>query len=108
MSLYADYLKGQGVRHIIETEEGFITWCIIGLECFILEAYVVPEKRKSGLIKAWIKIIEDMARLTNCKYLTCSVIPQSINPELSKKTIQALGFKFYREEPTVVYYLKEL
>tara|TARA_R100001086_G_C11797009_1_gene247871 strand:+ start:132 stop:452 length:321 start_codon:yes stop_codon:yes gene_type:complete len=63
-------------RKIKYSNEFFITYEIIGDSLQIVDAFVVPEQRGTGLFKDIMKEIEKEAKELNCKYIDTSTEPQ--------------------------------
>ncbi len=108
MSLFADYHKELGLKHVIESESGFCTYYFVGKECYIEDIYVVPEQRRSKYASTLADLVVNRAKDHGCTVLTGSAIPQANNFKTSQKMLLAYGFKFLRETPTVQYYFKEI
>lgn len=108
MSLLSDYHKEQGLRHVIESESGFVIYQFLGEECYILDAYVVPDKRRTGLCFQMADQVAEHAKSRGCKYLTASAIPQANNPTRSIQTFISYGMKLIRAESTAIYFGKEI
>lgn len=108
MSLLADFHKEQGLKHVLESEFGFVVYWKFNTECVIGDIYIVPEKRRYGIGKKMIRQIEDEAKTWGCKYLSCSSLPQAKKAPISQSFIISLGFKFFREEPGAIWYVKEI
>lgn len=71
-NLYKQYLKEEENREVIETEEGFITYSIIGEECYVAEVYVVPAQRNKLNSHKLLALVVEEAKKSNCKFLTAN------------------------------------
>ena len=108
MSLYADYLAELGFRHIIENDDGFIVYSINGIECFIEELYVVPDKRLSHAGTSLEQQAMAMGKASGCKFMSCTVtIPCKQSTE-SLKAILKSGYRLCRADATKIYLIKEI
>lgn len=108
MSLLADYHKEQGIKGVIESDSGFITYSIQGEECYIGDIYVIPEKRRSKLAVSLADQVAHIAKAKGCKILSGSVIPQANNPTRSIQMLISYGMKLLRAEPNIIWFVKEL
>lgn len=108
MSLYSDYIKDRGDLEILETEDGFATYSISGQECYIVDIYVIPEKRQKKLASQFADQIAEIGKSKGCKYLTGSVNLSIKNPTHSMKVLLAYGFKFLKNTNSMLYFYKEL
>lgn len=105
--MYADYLAECGTLSILETGDGFATYRISGRECYIIDIYVKPEKRESGLAFKMADQIWAVGKANGCTFLSGSVNTASKDPTASIKVLLAYGFKFIRSEPQILWFVKE-
>jgi GNAT superfamily N-acetyltransferase len=108
MSLYADYVKERGVFNIVELEQGFATYRINGVECYIEDIYVVPEARNKHIATLLADRISEEAKEKGCRYLACAVVPGSNKSTDSLKVVLAYGFKVLKSDQNAIYLIKEL
>lgn len=108
MSHYADYLKECGYKEILETEDGFATYCFFGQECYIEDIYVVPESRKKDVASSMAQTIEEIARQRGCTFLSGSVNTAIKDPTRSIKVLLAYGFKFVKASEALLWFRKDL
>lgn len=97
-SLYARYVKEREGLECLENEYGFCTWGITldGNELHIHDAYVVPEKRRTGIISSMVRELE---KNFNGRYVVTFLDQRTRGWEVSQKVQEALGFKFFRVLP---------
>lgn len=108
MSLYADYLQECGHVSIIETDKGFVTYRIMGQECYIPDIYIVPEHRKShGASELADKVTEE-AKKHGCSILTGSVNMNIKDPTRSLSVLLAYGFKVLKSSETGIILGKDI
>ena len=107
-SLYAQYIKEREDIETIEDEFGFITYKVVGEELLIKEIYVVPEHRMSFATVKLAREITDIAKIFNCKYLSCTVCPSALNATKSLKAILSYGFKLIRNHGDLIVLAKEI
>ena len=108
MSLYGDYIQEREGKHIVENEHGFATYTLIpeAKECYIMDVYVSPEKRKSGLAKQMVDEIQGIAKKQDYKYLTTTASPSTKNSTTSLNVILSCGFKLLRSEHDLIWFIK--
>lgn len=107
MSLYGEYVKEYAGREILETENGFATYSFFdGGICYIVDIYVVPEKRNSKIASEMAHEIEGIAREKGCSVLLGSVDVNSKNPTQSMKVLLAYGFEFDSLSGSLIYFKK--
>lgn len=108
MSLYSDYLAETGQRGIVESDSGFATYQIAGVECYIVDIYIKPEHRKSGQASNLANQITEIAKAQGCKYLTGTTNTSFKDPTSSMKTLLSYGFRFLKQEPSLIWFVKEI
>lgn len=108
MSLYSDYLKEREGIDVLEASDGFATYLLRPTDCYIIDIYVVPEKRQSGLAAQMADQIADIARSKGIKFLTGSVDKRDPQAARNEKVLIAYGMHKAREQDHMVYYLKEI
>lgn len=111
MSLFGDYIKEREGKHIIEDEDGFATfvYCGDGLqECYIVDIYVKPEKRKDGIASKYADLITEIARAEGCKILSGSVDPRTSGATSSLKVLLAYGFEVVGTANSLIWFKKEI
>ena len=108
MSLYADYLKDSGLRHIIETDAGFITYEIHGNVCYAVDMYIKPEFRRQGTARQLMNQVVDLALNNNCKWVSTTINTLIKDPTRSMQGLITYGFKITRSEANCIYLVKEL
>lgn len=108
MSLYGDYILEREGRETIESENGFVTFKIYGIECLIQDMYVKPEFRKSGVANKMANKLTEIARDRGCKFLSASVSPNTTDSTTSLKAILSYGFKLAKIDSQLIWFTKEL
>jgi predicted GNAT superfamily acetyltransferase len=110
-SLYGQYIKERENAEIIEDDYGFATYKFIDdTYCYIVDIFVVQEKRKEGKASTYADKVARLARKKGYKFLLGSVSIDANDFVASEKVLKAYGFKFKNvdEKDRVVYYVKEL
>lgn len=108
-SLYAQYIKERIGRGILETEDGFATFDYISDDVvYIIDIYVVPEKRKSKVASELADTICEQAKKDGKKFLLGSVDVTANGAEISAKCLEAYGMKVYKVAEPMIFYIKPL
>lgn len=109
-SLFAQYVKEREGKHVIETEDGFAVLQIIpeSKQIYIQDIYVVPDKRKSGVGKAFLEQVEATCREQGFDKISGSVQPSTRGSTDSLKILLAVGFKLAAAEHDAIYFIKEI
>lgn len=108
MSLYADYRLEREGLHTIESELGFISYRINGVECYIEAIYVRPEYRLGGETDRLEAQVADIARKAGCKYLTGSVCIGMNGCDISLAILLKSGYRLLCTSGNLIYVKKEL
>lgn len=95
-------------RYVYETEDGFAMYEIEGDRCYIIELYVLPEKRRFGTAKKICEQVGNIARQKECRVILGSWDPRSECASLSLKAILALGLKPLCIDGNLVFFIMEL
>jgi len=94
-SLYKQYLKEEENRDTIETDFGFITYTIMGEECYIAEVYVMPEQRNKQNSLHLKKLVEELARKSSCLFLTANVFMEDNIEKYTRKVRLMIDAGFF-------------
>lgn len=109
MSLYAEYIKERIGRGTVETEDGFATFEYIGEDIvYIVDLYVVPEKRKSHVAVSLADKICEEAIKAGKKFLLGSVDVTTKSSETSCKVLEAYGMKIHKIAEPMIFYIKAI
>lgn len=92
-TLYAKYHAERTGGSLLENEHGFIAYRIAGHECFIVDMFIAPEKRRTPLFKKMMGELEIFAKSSGGTLLTANIFLN--DPGASNTLIAALksGFK---------------
>lgn len=99
IKIYGEYIKEREGLSLLEFEdEGFLTYKIIGEECFLKNMYVLPLKRRSGAGSKFIRALSQIAKSEGCTHLSANIFLN--DPGCNNTIISALkfGFSFYRAQ----------
>ena len=108
MSLYGDYILEREGQSILENDDGFATYQFFGNVCYIINIYVVPEKRKTKVASQLADKICEIARLHDCTQLMGSVSLCTSNPTASIKVLLAYGFYVTEFKNDLLWFKKDL
>ncbi len=97
MSLYADYLKEKSTDQIYEIDEGFATYRFLNdyRSVYIIDIYVRPEFRKSGIGKKIVDEIVYISKAHGCVELLGTIAPEMPGSTNSMKMQLAIGMKLH-------------
>lgn len=108
MSLFADYRKEREGVDTIEHEHGFVSYKLFSDECYIIDIYVRPDFRKTGLASVLADKVKDIAKEHKCKILTGSVDTRLQSATTSAKVLLSYGFRFLRNDGPMSYFVQEV
>lgn len=108
MSLFADYKREREQVETLEHEHGFVMYKIFGEECYIIDIYVNPDFRMTGLASLLADKVTDIAKLSNCKTLTGTIDTRLVSSTISAKILFAYGFRILRNDGPVTWFVKEI
>lgn len=108
-SLYAQYLKERTNRGILECEDGFATFEYVNENIvYIIDLFVVPEKRKEHIASALADKIVEEAVKAGKKYLLGSVDINAKGADISSKVLEAYGMKVHKVIAPMIFYIKQI
>ena len=108
-SLYGQYIKERAGRGIVENDEGFATFDYIGEDVvYIVDLYVVPEKRKEGIASKLADVIVEQAVKDGKKHLLGSVDVTAKGAEASIAVLKAYGMKEYKVVEPMIFFNKQI
>lgn len=109
LSLFGQYLKERTNKGIVETEEGFATFEYVNDEIvYIIDLYVVPEKRKQRVAANMADKIVEAAAKEGKKFLLGSVDATAHGAETSINVLEAYGMRPYKVIEPMIFYIKEI
>ena len=108
-SLYGQYIAERQGRGIVETEDGFATFDYISDKIvYIVDLYVVPEKRKSHVATELADKICEEAIKSGHTQLLGSVDATAKGAEASCKVLEAYGMKIHKVAEPMIFYVKQI
>lgn len=108
MSLYGDYIKERENRHIVESEDGFMTYTWLEDACYIVDMYVRPQARKSGLAIRMADVIACKAKERGINMLLGSVDPSTNHATESMRLLIKYGFELGWVKENLIFLRKEI
>jgi len=109
MSLYASYLKERTSDNIVELPEGFATYRLLNTnQCYIIDIYVLPEYRKSGIASHLADTIVAMAKTQGCTELLGTVVPSTNSSTTSLKVLLAYGMSLHSADSNLIVCKKDI
>ena len=106
-SHWANYVEERLGVHTIENEDGFVTYHFTNGACYIVDVYVVKEKRKTGTAKKFLALLEEESLGAGIMTLVGQVNPLAAGATDSLKMQFALGFEIETVAPNGTIFLKK-
>lgn len=111
-SLYGQYVEEREGKGIVEDQFGFATYLYNSTrkEMYVVDVFVVKERRQSGIAKGYFDQIEEKAKELNCEYMLTSVDTETKGFEISIKGLLNNNYYFHGELPnsTLLFFKKDL
>lgn len=108
-SLYAQYVAERTGDHVLETEHGFALYRYISENrVYIVDIYVEPLFRKSGLASEMADQIAAEAKAKGCTEMIGSVVPSTKGSTTSLKVLLGYGFELLSSTNDIIFFKKEL
>jgi len=108
LTLFAQYVENRKAGHVLEWEQGFIWYEIIGSECYAKEVYVEPVARNTGLVRDMEAELIGIAREAGCTHISGSVIPTNPTSTDSLKFMLAMGYRLRSASHNFISFVKEI
>lgn len=97
-SLYGQYINERCGHGILECEHGFATFEYSTTDIvYIVDVFVVPEKRRTGLASSLVDKICEQAVKDGKRMAITTVDTRGKGHETSRKAIEKYGFRLYSE-----------
>jgi GNAT superfamily N-acetyltransferase len=107
--MYAQYVKERTDDHILETDQGFATYRFLNeRQVYIVDLYIKPDFRKTGIASAFSDTIVDIARAKGCVELLGTVVPSAKNSADSMKVLLAHGMIPFSIEGNMILFKKDI
>ena len=107
-TLYYQYIKERMKADVIEADHGFVTFRLLGEECFVCDIYVEENERRKSVCRDLIEGLTAKAKEAGCKYIAGRIY---LNDNGKERTLQAafgIGFKLLRSDHDSVLVFKEI
>lgn len=109
MSLYADYLRESIPEvEILERDYGFITFSIVGEECYCRNCFISISHRRKKLCHSFLDEVVEIARLRGCKYITSTVVPSQPGATESLRVHWSYGMKLHSANNNLIIFKKDI
>lgn len=108
IELWKRYLLEREDAILYYEEDGFVTYMLKGDYAYILEIYVVPEKRNEGNCRRISEVVEAIIKEKGYKAVSCGVCTSANNWERSLAVIKIGGYKEFKREDDMIYLIKNL
>jgi len=109
MKLYKQYLKERENIELIEDDHGFATYRKLDNgDYYIIDIYIEPEFRRSGLARELSKKIKDIAIEDKATKLIGSVCISTNNVTVSMAAVIGDGFKFTHANGNMLWFSKDI
>lgn len=109
MSHYADYILERTNDKIIETDFGWATYRYIKQAVYIIDIYVVPQKRKNGIAAYMADLIAEEAKKEfGCTEMLGTVVPSTKHSTTSLKVLLAYGMELHSATADLIVFRKEI
>lgn len=109
-SLYAQYLKERTHDSINEWPNGFVTYRMLneGKSVYIIDIYVVPSERKSGVAAGMADAVIAGAKALGATEALGTVVPSAKGSTESIKVLIAYGMKIQSASQDLLVFHKEI
>lgn len=108
MSLYAEYIEELGLKHMYETEKGFIIYSFLDDGCYLEDVYVAKAFRDQKVAKQLYDEISVIAKEKGCKRLFTSVLTTVKNSTRNLQILLHYGMKLQSVTNNFILLSKEL
>jgi GNAT superfamily N-acetyltransferase len=109
MSLYSEYLLERTNDHIIEADQGFVTYRYLNeKQVYIIDIYVKPEFRRKRCGSALADKVVEEAKTKSCTELIGTIIPGLKGSDASLKALQAYGMALHSANNNIIILKKDI
>jgi hypothetical protein len=92
-TLYAKYIYAKEGTEVIEDELGFYIYKVLGKECYIADAYTVPEARCSGQTRKRTEQLEKIAKARGCDFISAKIYIADADASNTLMAALRIGFR---------------
>ena len=108
LKLYADYIKEVRGHELLSTPLGFVSYHIDGEHLHIIDVYVRPEDRASGIGFGLCEEVVEIARASGCRKILGQVDCFSLVGEQSLSAFIKMGMKILKADQDVIWLIREI
>lgn len=108
MSLYKEYIEELGLKHIHETEKGFVIYSFLDDGCYIEDVYIAKSFRDQKIAKNFYDEISIIAKDKGCKKLFTSVLTTVNNSTRNLQILLHYGMKLQSVTNNFIFLSKDL
>lgn len=105
--MWAQYFKEREGFETIENDKGCLTYRISGDECYIKDIFVLKEHRRSNVATELADECSKIARDSNCKFLSGTIVPSTRGATDSMMGLVAYGFEIRSAQVDLIILVKE-
>jgi hypothetical protein len=98
-TLYEKYAREREGCEILENEFAFVSYRLIGDECFIQDLYVDKDERQMGKCRELIELLAELALGAECKSIIGNVFLNDPGANSTLKAALLIGFKVVVANP---------
>ena len=107
--MYADYLLEHHGDHLYKIDQGFAIYRFLNeKQVYIVDIYVKPEFRKTGIASTIADDIGAISKLRGCSEMLGTVVPSAKNSTASLKVLLGYGMKLQSSSNDLIVFIKEL
>lgn len=107
-SLYEKYMHERQGAFVLRKPDAFITYKILGPECFIVDMFIEKESRSTGRFKQYLDELSEIALGKSCQIITANIHLADPGANHSLRSALKYGFKVSQSGANVLLISKEL
>lgn len=108
LDLYRKYIKEREGKELIQNDHAFISYKILGEECFVADMYCDNDFRGQGHAFNLAVALIEIAMKSNCKYMSSNVHTELEGAQRSIQLQMKFGFNVIGGSGRVIFLRKEL
>lgn len=108
IDLYKRYLLERENTHLYAEDDCFITYEFCDGYVYIVDMYVVPEKRNAGTCRRISEVVEAIAKERGYSNVVGTVCTSTNNWEQSLAVIKRGGYNEYERQGDMIYLVKKI
>jgi GNAT superfamily N-acetyltransferase len=107
-SLYAKYLEERQDAEVFEDKKGFVTFKKENDYIYLIDMYILPEYRESGICKTYVNKLEELAKDLKLNKIVTSLYPKIKNSNRNLNIILKCGFEVISCDTEMIYFIKNI